>query len=217
MSEPRSVDPATEERIREALLDSDPARGDEGLSSREVERLRQTMLEEAGRSGSPTLRALLAAAAGILLVLGGAWIFWFRDAPERAGAVTVEAPPAPTGTLVPEDLDERPAADGVVIPADGEEIPKPAVAGPRPSTRMAERGGPSDSALETTGISKVPREMEAEAATDDRGALDPGDEQVSTAEAVVAREIRFETEGGTRLIWIFEEDPSVESDKGVTS
>ena len=177
--------------LRELLRRNDPAAGRE-LSPHEVAGLRHQVVEAAagsrGAHAFPRLAAMAAALA--CLVLAGWWLWPAGPDPEAvpriAAPVQPVAPQPPTRTAPPEPEAVTPPARV----ARRDPAP-PRTPGPRPGIPSHRRPAPPE---------RKPAPPAAPPA----------------AEMTVAREIRFDTAGGTRLIWIFQPDEPLTTDEGVS-
>ena len=187
--EPESNDRAPE-ALRELLRRHDPARNAE-LSPHEAARIRRSVVEATRPDGIPVLR--LAVAALLALCVLGAW--WLRPDPRPAAPTPVVAEEASPGDVSPVPAE----------PSRSETPPEEETVRPRDErTASANRPEP------VPPVGSVSRDPSAP--TLDLETVPPAERE----DLATAREIRFETEGGTRLIWIFEPEGPANDPEGVT-
>ena len=180
----------TDDPLTLLLRQGDPATDGEGLSAGEVARMRSalvTALEARGRP--PRLRwrpvlATAAAAAFLLVLLLG------RPTAEPPATDDSQEQPALVATA------EKPAA--ILEAAAGPSAAPEAAASARPAThqpavRRAASSGPTRRSQPR--LSRV--------------AMTPAAESEDVAAARTARQIEFETPGGTRVVWVL--DPAYQA------
>jgi outer membrane biosynthesis protein TonB len=169
-----------DERLRDVLRGADPAAGEPGLASEEVQAMRRAVLTavpEPRRRWIPLAALAGSALAGLILALT-------LLAPDSEGPA---APPRQ-----PARVAERPAPVPVPAPAE------PVVAAvepekPRKTSRRKQRPEPAPVAVAEAAPEATPEPVPI------------APEAVATI-AAETRQIQFSTPGGTRIIWVLTSD-----------
>jgi hypothetical protein len=164
-----------DERLRRLLRDSDPAGGETGLTTEEVQPIRRKVLTAAPETRRHWLQSpALAGAALAALILAVAWAMW----PSRPDMNVRATAGVPSGTQ-----------QALVVPP-GTTAGSPAASAPGGEGVVAEK-----SAAPPPGENR-PRRIRKPT----RAPTSPEPDQV--AAQVEERQIQFSTPGGTRVIWI---------------
>lgn len=174
--------------LRELLRRHDAAARVE-LSPHETARIRRRMLHATEESSS-RLPRLAAVAALLALCLLGAW--WLR---------TDRGPASPEPVVASRSPEPRTAPTTATSPS-------------QPLLRETPSSPPERVALDPEPEAPEPTSPGSQGQAPEDAT---SDSTASPDTAItVAREIRFETPGGTRLIWLFEPEPPTTDHEGVT-
>jgi hypothetical protein len=177
-------------RLRELLQKGDPAAGEPGLSTEEVQAMRRTVLNAVPERRRFALIPSLATGAAVALAVLLAVVLWrggepqgIRPPEEKVAARPAAPPPLPEPPAAPEPrpaeepepvtepVRKRQAAPRITPP------PPPVLPEPEPLTELASVSEPS-----------LP---------------EPGPEEPR------GRHVEFSTPGGTRVIWVLTEDETL--------
>lgn len=193
-------------RLGDLLRSADPAADSEGPTAAEAAAVRRRILDAAGKTGASRRLRWAAAAAAVAICLAGAWQ-WLGDRTSDGASSPVRVVAT---TPVPPSATSR--ADRVATVEEGTRTPDLAAATsedeiggvtPQPDSTEAETTQPRPAAVRTSG-SEI-----SDPATSSTAAAEP--------DRIAAREVRFETEMGTRIVWIFDNESDHEAMQGATS
>lgn len=162
--------------LRTALRRGDPAAGEAGLTTEELRAMRRAVLSAAPETRRPWLAPLLATAAGVALTVLAALVVWRAfQVPPLPAPAIAEAAPAPPPLPEISESPVEPAGPEASARAAQEPVKRR-----RPAAVIARRAPVPLPSAPDRPIREEPE--------------DP-----------LARQVQFETPGGTRVIWVLAE------------